>query len=162
MKPLLIISVIVALLLSLFVIFRQPFFSDQTTPPLVPVPTGSPEPTAPPPVTYKDLIYVTYPQPDATVSSPLTITGAARGNWYFEGSFPVILTNWDGLIIAETFAQAQGEWMVADYVPFTATLEFDLPQLYPLGSLILQKDNPSDDHRLDDAYEFSIYFDQPN
>src|SRR5690606_37433420 len=48
------------------------------------------------------------------ISSPLVVTGAAKGFWFFEASFPVILTNWDGLIIAEGVATAQGDWMTEE------------------------------------------------
>ena len=59
-----------------------------------------------------------------TINSPLSITGEARGTWFFEATFPVVLTNWDGLIIAEGYATAQGDWMTEEFVPFTAELEF--------------------------------------
>ena len=48
-----------------------------------------------------DLIRIDAPRPNATVSSPLTIQGEARGTWFFEADFPVVLTDWDGKIIAE-------------------------------------------------------------
>src|SRR3989344_2213452 len=73
---------------------------------------------------YKDLIRVTSPKPGDVVTSPLVIKGEARGTWFFEASFPVNLTNWDGLIISEHFAQAKSDWMTEDYVPFEATIEF--------------------------------------
>src|SRR3989338_3617253 len=56
------------------------------------------------------------------IGSPLTITGEARGTGFFEASFPVVLTDWDGRIIAQMPAQAQGEWMTTEYVPFSVTL----------------------------------------
>ena len=97
-----------------------------------------------------------------SISSPLTITGEARGTWFFEGDFPVILTDWDGLIIAEGIAQAHppagGEWMGEDFVPFEGTLEFDKPEYKDNGTLIFQKDNPSDSSENDDALEISIIF----
>lgn len=113
---------------------------------------------APQVVEHNDLIRLSYPLPNQIIKSPLTIMGEARGNWFFEGDFPVTLTNWDGLIIAEGYATAQGEWMTQDYVPFTAQLVFDKPDLYPRGSLILQKDNPSGLPEYDDALEIQINF----
>jgi hypothetical protein len=102
------------------------------------------------------------PQPNEVVDAPLTIRGLARGNWFFEASFPVSLTNWDGLIIAEGIATARGEWMTTDYVPFEAVLEFDRPldigDFSRRGSLILQKDNPSGLPENDDALEITIFF----
>jgi hypothetical protein len=61
------------------------------------------------------------PLPMSSNTSPITISGTARGNWFFEGSFPISIVNWDGLIIGEGIAQAQGEWMTENFVPFTAT-----------------------------------------
>lgn len=107
---------------------------------------------------YKDLIKVTYPMPGDEITSPLVIKGEARGMWFFEGDFPVVLTNWDGLIIAEGYASAEGDWMTEEYVPFTGTLNFEKPDFGEKGTLILQKDNPSDLPELDDAFEFDIIF----
>ncbi|OGH94598.1 MAG: hypothetical protein A2538_00375 [Candidatus Magasanikbacteria bacterium RIFOXYD2_FULL_41_14] len=98
-------------------------------------------------------------QTGQNITSPLTISGSARGTWFFEGSFPVILVDWDGKIIAESFATAQGEWMTEDFVPFTATIEFAIPnEPYNRGALILKKDNPSGLPEHDDAVEIWINF----
>jgi len=97
-------------------------------------------------------------KPGDSIASPLTITGEARGYWYFEASFPVVLVNWDGLIIAEAIATAQDEWMTEDFVPFEATIEFTKPSYGENGALILQKDNPSGLPEFDDALEISIKF----
>jgi hypothetical protein len=85
----------------------------------------------------------TTPLEDSVVSSPIKITGKAPGNWFFEASAPVTITNWDGLIIGESFITAQGEWMTTDYVPFEGTLEFTNTEYGDYGFLILRKDNPS-------------------
>lgn len=97
-------------------------------------------------------------KPGDLIESPLVIEGEARGFWYFEASFPIVLVNWDGLIIAEGFATAQDEWMTEDFVPFEATLEFTKPSYGDTGALILQKDNPSDLPEFDDALEIPIKF----
>lgn len=105
------------------------------------------------------VIEVTYPKPDDVVTSPLSVTGRARGTWFFEASFPVTLVDWDGLIIAEGYAAAQGEWMTEELVPFTAVLEFEKPTLYPeRGALILRKDNPSDLPELDESIEIPVRY----
>lgn len=90
-----------------------------------------------------DLITIDSPRPNAVVASPLEISGRARGNWYFEASFPVKLLDADGNVLAQTPAQAEGEWMTEDFVPYKATLEFETPTT-ATGTLILEKDNPSD------------------
>lgn len=115
--------------------------------------------TAEPPKTGKEnLIILDSPQPGEEITSPLTITGKARGYWYFEGTFPIVLTDWDGLIIAETYATAQDNWMTEEFVPFTAELTFEKPTYKNNGSLILQKDNASGLPENDDALEIQIFF----
>jgi hypothetical protein len=110
------------------------------------------------------LIVVESPAPGAQIRSPLVVQGKARGAWFFEASFPVVLTNWDGLIVAEGVATAQGDWMTEAFVPFLATLEFvnprtaDDPAFMQNGALILQKDNPSGLPENDDALEIPIRF----
>lgn len=115
-----------------------------------------------------DIIRLESPRPEEQISSPLTITGEARGNWFFEASFPVSLVNWDGLIIAQGIATAKIDpdandgagWMTADFVPFEATLTFTVDKdVYSRrGALILQKDNPSGLPEHDDALEIPINF----
>ena len=88
-------------------------------------------------------IYVTKPQSNEIVSSPLEIEGEARGNWFFEGQFPIqLIGETDHDLIAQGIARAQGEWTTNDFVPFKATLEFAQPKA-TIGTLILEKDNPS-------------------
>jgi hypothetical protein len=106
----------------------------------------------------ESLIVLDSPQPNDVIESPLTIMGKARGPWYFEASFPIVLTDSDGLIIAEGHAEAQGEWMTEEFVPFKATLNFTKPAGKNTGSLILKKDNPSGLPEHDDALEIPIIF----
>ncbi|MDP3947753.1 MAG: Gmad2 immunoglobulin-like domain-containing protein [bacterium] len=105
-----------------------------------------------------DLIRLDTPRPNQVINSPLTIKGEARGTWYFEASFPVILTNWDGLIIAQGIATAKSDWMTTEFVPFEATLNFtvDKNAYSNRGSLILRKDNPSGLPEHDDALEIPV------
>lgn len=108
---------------------------------------------------HADLIQLESPEPYAVVESPLEITGRARGGWYFEASFPVVLVNWDGLIIAEGYVTAEGEWMTEEFVPFSGSLEFETPDYGERGALILQKNNASGLPEHDDALEVPIRFD---
>jgi len=108
-----------------------------------------------------DLIRIDAPRPNQTIKSPLNIEGQARGMWFFEGDFPVILTDWDGKIIAEGFATASENAMTEEFVPFSAVLEFETTESMEYknnGTLILRKDNPSDRPDLDDALEVPIFF----
>ena len=107
----------------------------------------------------RDLIVITSPVPGTEITSPLTVTGEARGYWFFEAVFPLILTDWDGRIIAEGYASAEGEWMTEDFVPFTGTLEFTElgKDVYShRGTLIFKKDNPSGEPQFDDALEMPV------
>lgn len=97
----------------------------------------------------RDLITVASPRPFSTVSSPLTITGEARGYWYFEADFPIRMEDADGNTIGAHFGTArldpddpESTWMTEDFVPFEAILHFEEPRT-ETGTLILEKDNPS-------------------
>lgn len=107
-----------------------------------------------------NLIRLDSPRPNQVIQSPLIIIGQARGNWFFEASFPVFLTNWDGLIIAQGIATAKSDWMTAEFVPFEAQLTFtaDKNAYSNKGTLILRKDNPSGLPEHDDALEIPIVF----
>lgn len=89
-----------------------------------------------------DLIKVTTPQPNAAITSPITITGLARGTWYFEASFPIQLVDDQGQVVTTTIAQAGSDWMTEEFVNFSATLNFPAGP-NKQGKLILKKDNPS-------------------
>ena len=103
-------------------------------------------------------IFLDYSFENEVVQSPLIIKGMAPGNWFFEASAPVVLTNWDGLIIGESYITAKGDWMTTEYVPFEGTLEFTNTEYGDYGFLILKKDNPSGEAEFDDAIEFKVLF----
>lgn len=98
------------------------------------------------------------PKENEKISSPLTVSGKARGNWFFEANLPLVLTNWDGLIIAEGYATAQEDWMTEDFVPFEGVIEFAKPEYGERGFLIVKKDNPSGLPEHDDAVEIMVFF----
>ena len=104
------------------------------------------------------VLRVTSPLEDSVITSPLTITGEAPGTWYFEASFPIVIVDWDGLIIAQGHAEAQADWMTEAFVPFVGTVEFVKPAYGENGMLILQRDNPSGLPQNDDAVEIPIRF----
>ncbi len=101
-----------------------------------------PKPSPPEQPGKENLIQVEHPQPFAKVQSPLAVIGKARGFWYFEASFPIKLLDVQGNVMASAVAQAEGDWMTTEFVPFRATLTFDTP-LSTVGTLVLEKDNPS-------------------
>ena len=78
-----------------------------------------------------------------TVSNPIIIEGKARGNWFFEASFPIKLVDTSGNVISSTIGQATEDWMTTDFVSFIANLEYDKPTSTKRAMLVLSKDNPS-------------------
>ena len=117
---------------------------------------GSSPTTSPSPLS--QLIILDSPKEGSAISSPVKVSGKARGNWFFEATFPVVLTDWDGLIIAEGFATADGEWMTTEFVPFTAELTFTKPTYSDRGTLVLKKANTSGLPQNDAAHEITVYF----
>jgi len=87
-------------------------------------------------------IVVTSPQPNQTITSPLSIDGKAKGSWYFEAVAPVKLLDDKGNVLASGQIQAQGDWMTSDYVPFKAQLIYSY-NATTSGTLLFQNDNPS-------------------
>lgn len=144
-----IISLCILLALLIVLAGLSALSPDKVVAPVVERPTDKP-------------IMVTSPSSGQKITSPLRISGRARGQWYFEASFPVVLTDWDGKIIAEGIATAEGEWMTTEFVPFSATLDFDIPpdvgDFSNKGTLILKKDNPSGIPAFDDALEIPVLF----
>ncbi len=98
--------------------------------------------TTTPPTSTDANIKVTLPEPYTAVSSPIAIAGEATGNWYFEATFPVSLVDAEGKVLVQTFAEAKGEWMTTDYVPFTLSIPFSVSATTS-ATLVFERDNPS-------------------
>ncbi|XKT74212.1 MAG: Gmad2 immunoglobulin-like domain-containing protein [Patescibacteria group bacterium UBA2163] len=92
------------------------------------------------------------------VTSPLIFTGKAHTSWFYEGSFPVTVTNWDGRIIAKGEAQATRDWKTNTLVPFEATLTFTIPAYNLHGTLLLHKANPSGVAESDAVFSMPVVF----
>jgi len=90
-----------------------------------------------------DMVRLTQPVANQTVSSPLVVRGQARGTWFFEASFPVWLYDESGNELALAIASTTEEWMTNDFISFQAIVEFENPGT-GIGSLVLENDNPSD------------------
>ncbi|MFH0806133.1 MAG: Gmad2 immunoglobulin-like domain-containing protein [Candidatus Brennerbacteria bacterium] len=112
------------------------------------------------PAAKRNLIEPTTLHPGDVISSPLTISGRARGNWYFEASFPVRLLDANGVNIPLTppYITANSNWMTTEFVPFSAVLTFAQQPSGTHGTLIFQKDNPSGLPEHDDSLEFPVVF----
>ena len=91
------------------------------------------------------------------VSSPLIVSGQARGTWFFEAVMPIKLVDADGNVITSHYVTAQTDWMTEDFVPFMGELEFSvLPDTS--GFLIIEKANPSDLPENSGQYSVPINF----
>ncbi|MDD3861604.1 MAG: Gmad2 immunoglobulin-like domain-containing protein [Candidatus Gracilibacteria bacterium] len=106
-------------------------------------------------------IKITSPLPNDIIKNPLKITGEAKGTWFFEGSFPIELLDSEGNRLAEGFAQTKENWMTEEFVPFTASLNFENPKT-EAGTLLIHKDNPSGLKENDKSIEIPIRFSQKN
>lgn len=107
-------------------------------------------------------IVVSSPRTNARMASPVTITGQARGSWFFEATAPVTIVDWDGRIIAEGYVEAQRDWMTEQFVPFVGSITFDIPAYDNRGAIILRAANPSGLSQYERAVEIPIqFFDTP-
>ncbi len=139
----------------------------QETPTMAPAPTDSPSTVGlgpdenkpqSAPLAYKDLIVIESPRANDKIGSAVTVRGRARGNWFFEASFPVTVTDRAGNILGQKYATAQGEWMTTDYVPFEGVISFNVPAGVTDGFIVFRKDNPSGEPQFDDAVSLPVRF----
>lgn len=100
-------------------------------------------------------IVVNTPLPGERVGKKFTVTGFARGSWFFEASFPVILNDIKGVPLSRLPASAKGEWMTENFVPFEAVVE--VPETFSGEAVLtLRKDNPSDIRANDASVSFPL------
>lgn len=90
-----------------------------------------------------NLIMVENIAPNQKLYSPYTIVGKARGQWFFEASFPIELQDVQGNILQTIIAQAQSDWMTENFVPFKANLTFPTQNTPTKAYLVFKRDNPS-------------------
>ncbi len=104
---------------------------------------GKPTPVVTPPATSNPNVRNVNVTAGQTISFPFTLTGEARGTWYFEASFPVRIEDGNGAVVLAVPAQAQGDWMTENFVPFKVELNPTSPITTDEGTLVIVKDNPS-------------------
>jgi len=105
-----------------------------------------------------DLIRVDNPRPGGTIDPSTVIQGEARGTWFFEGDFPVVIEDADGNVLHQTYATAQDDWMTEDFVQSTASLEKADFGDAEAGTLVLKRDNPSGLPENDDELRVPVKF----
>lgn len=102
-----------------------------------------------------DLIVVDLPPPGAVTGKEFSVMGRARGYWFFEASFPIELYDKDGKLLYTAIAQAEGEWMTENFVPFKALIKAPISYIGP-ATLVLRKDNASGLPEHDASISFPI------
>lgn len=105
-----------------------------------------------------DLIKIEKPLPNMDISSPLKVKGEARGQWFFEGDFPVVLEDSNGKTLARGVAKAQGRWMTSEFVPFELTLTYDDVPDDERGYLVFQRSNASGLPEHDRSFRLPVLF----
>lgn len=97
--------------------------------------------------TTNDMILVSTPKSNTSISSPVTVSGQARGNWFFEASAPVKVTDKSGTVLGESHIEATGDWMTTEFVSFTGSVNYTLPNgaTSTDGFVVFMNDNPSGD-----------------
>ncbi len=106
----------------------------------------------------QQMIEVATPLPNTAITSPIILTGRARGPWYFEASFPIELRDANNVLITTAIAQAQWEWMTENMVPFTATLTFPAQPVGSQGMLVFKNDNPSGEPQNSMMFDVPVTF----
>ena len=114
----------------------------------IPVTTNSDTPTTvvdPTKVTDGSIV-IDLPLANATVTSPIAVSGRARGNWFFEASAPVTIIDANGKTLGQGQIRATGDWMTTEYVPFTGSISYTLgTSSSTAGYILFMNDNPSGD-----------------
>lgn len=112
----------------------------------------------------QDLIRVESPLPAGAVPPMFEVAGEARGPWYFEASFPIEVLNASGKLITTAVAEAQGDWMTEEFVPFSVTVDVTEAvtkgTITPgeKGTLVFKKSNASGLPEHDDELRIPIVF----
>lgn len=115
--------------------------SPQTSSETAPAASETPAPT-PAAAAEADLATVTTPVSGATVTSPLTVSGVAPANWFFENQFPVRLVAEDGTDIAFAPAHPRVSWTDPGPKEYDAELAFTATGP---ATLVLEEDMPGED-----------------
>lgn len=82
------------------------------------------------------------PELSETVSSPLNINAAAKGNWFFEAQISLSLVTLTGENLVSTTAATREDWMTEELVTFDTEMEFNVPE-ENYGFVKIEKSNPS-------------------
>lgn len=105
-----------------------------------------------------NLIVLVVPIKNAEISSPLVVAGRARGSWFMDSKFPIILLDSYDNVVSESHATAQSKWKNDEFVKFTGNIQFSNFIKGSKGKLVLKKDNSTGLPEYDDSLEIPIIF----
>ena len=88
-------------------------------------------------------IVVSVPSANQTISSPVKLSGKARGGWFFEASAPVMIVDDKGTLIGQGHIEAKGDWMTSEFVDFEGSVTFKNDLNADHGFVVFMNDNPS-------------------
>ncbi len=151
-KESIIVIVVLLLIIAIFMIVGSRKSAEQAA-------NATPTPTSGTITTTTDTVVLANPASNATITSPLMVSGTAPSSWFFEGSFPITLKDSKGLEVARATAQALGDWTTGGPVQFRATVTFRAPAAIN-GTLILKNDNPTGDPSRDKSFSIPVIFSQ--
>lgn len=103
-------------------------------------------------------IIISSPKTKDVISSPAVVSGKAKGNWFFEGVFPVKIYDANDKLLGEGPAHFEGEtWMTEEFVNFKGEIGFKKPTT-ETGYIIFKNDNPSGLPEHDESFKLQINF----
>ncbi len=95
--------------------------------------------------------------PGATVSGSIVATGSVKGGYFFEANLRVNILDINKNILKQGHGTATTDWMTADPVSFTTSLDFTgIPS--GTGYIRLMNDNPSGDPVNDKFIDIPVVF----
>ncbi len=154
---------IIALIVLIIVVGVIFFISKKSEAPVVNEMPITPETPVTPDVSdtkiSTDDIVIDSPTSGQAISSgTLTVSGKARGNWFFEASAPFEIQDNNKNTIETAPISAQGDWMTTDFVPFTGKITFTVPPGVKNGFVVFRNDNPSGDPAKDKSVSVPVVF----
>lgn len=110
----------------------------------------------------EDKIIITSPKPGDQILNPVSVSGKARGTWFFEGSLPVNVYDSNNKLLGRGYASfvpsREGEeWMTEDFVNFSGSVTYENSET-ETGYILFKKDNPSDLRQFDESYSLPVKF----
>ena len=103
-----------------------------------PTPTPTPTPTLAAP-TVQEAIVISSPEPNATISSPVTITGFGSA---FENTLAVNVLDETGSVVGTGYVMVDAE--VGQYGPFTGVINYTAPSTTQVGRVQIFSVSPRD------------------